>query len=201
MKTSSIRIEGNILSPELFDKLDSTDILGQNPVDFGFDRSFKVKDDIARAWADAKDQWNIFKRRIDKLSENATGVEETKKNWGQPSYQRSAPAAAKTDQASPTTKAATQTTAAKTGAASPVAMIKVATPAANATTSVPSTTTSVLPVAKAATSSTSTAQATLVAKPKIVADTSAPTDAASTGVKKPVPKKKTPAKKKTGEKK
>ncbi len=81
MKTSSIRIEGNILSPELFDKLDSTDILGQNPVDFGFDRSFKVKDDIARAWADAKDQWNIFKRRIDKLSENATGVEETRKFW------------------------------------------------------------------------------------------------------------------------
>lgn len=81
MKTSSIRIEGNIISPELFNKLDSSDILGQNPTDFGFERGFKVKDDIARAWADAKDQWNIFKRRTEKLTENQSGVEETRKFW------------------------------------------------------------------------------------------------------------------------
>jgi type I restriction-modification system DNA methylase subunit len=80
MKTSSIRIEGNILSPELFDKLDSSDIIGQSPLDFGFDRAIKVKDDIARAWADAKDQWNIFKRRIEKLSDNS-GTDITRKYW------------------------------------------------------------------------------------------------------------------------
>ncbi len=81
MKTSSIRVEGNIISPELFDKLDSKDILGQNPSDFGFERSFKVKDDIARAWADAKDQWNIFKRRTENLTESQSGIEETRKFW------------------------------------------------------------------------------------------------------------------------
>ena len=81
MKTSSIRVEGNIISPELFDKLDSTNIPGQNPIDYGFDRSFKVKDDIARAWADAKDQWNIFKRRTEKLTESQSAVEETRKFW------------------------------------------------------------------------------------------------------------------------
>ncbi|MCX6170643.1 MAG: hypothetical protein NTX65_14980 [Ignavibacteriales bacterium] len=81
MKTSSIRVEGNIISPELFEKLDSADVRGQNPSDFGFDRSFKVKDDIARAWADAKDQWNIFKRRTEKLTDNQSGVEETRKFW------------------------------------------------------------------------------------------------------------------------
>lgn len=81
MKTSSIRVEGNIISPELFDKLDTNEILGQTSNDFGFDRSIKVKDEIARAWADAKDQWNIFQRRIEKLSDTQSGVEETRKYW------------------------------------------------------------------------------------------------------------------------
>lgn len=99
MKTSSIRVEGNIISPELFEKLDTSDILGQNPSDFGFERSFKVKDEIARAWADAKDQWNIFKRRTEKLNDTQSGVEETRKYWiipllenlgYKPEYQRSA---------------------------------------------------------------------------------------------------------------
>jgi len=81
MKTSSIRVEGNIISPELFERLDTNEILGQSSSDFGFERSIKVKDEIARAWADAKDQWNIFQRRIEKLSDIQSGVEETRKYW------------------------------------------------------------------------------------------------------------------------
>jgi len=81
MKTSSIRVEGNIISPELFGRIDSGDIFGQNPADFGLDANQKVKDEIARAWADAKDQWNIFKRRTAQLDAANSGTEETRRYW------------------------------------------------------------------------------------------------------------------------
>jgi len=67
MKTTSIHIEGQIISPEIFDRLESNEIIGQLPQDFGFEKGTRVKDEIATAWANAKDQWNIFKRSIEKL--------------------------------------------------------------------------------------------------------------------------------------
>ena len=81
MKTISIHVEGQIISPEIFDRLDSNEILGQLPLDFGFSKGARLKDEIAIAWADAKDQWNIFKRRIEKISETDSGTTETRKFW------------------------------------------------------------------------------------------------------------------------
>lgn len=49
----SVRIEGAILSPDILEKLE--DAAGQRPADFGLEPSVKVKDEIARAWADAQD--------------------------------------------------------------------------------------------------------------------------------------------------
>jgi len=45
----SIRIEGAILSPDIFSRIE--DLPGQKPADFGLDSSIKVKDEIVRAWA------------------------------------------------------------------------------------------------------------------------------------------------------
>jgi hypothetical protein len=81
MKTTSIHIEGNIISPEIFDRLESNDLPGQFPQNYGFDKGKRVKDEIALAWADAKDQWNIFKRRIEKLDDKESGTTETRKYW------------------------------------------------------------------------------------------------------------------------
>ena len=81
MKTTAIRIEGQIISPEIFDRFDANDIKGQSPKDFGFETGIKIKDEIARAWADAKDQWNIFQRRVENLSEDVSGTSETRKYW------------------------------------------------------------------------------------------------------------------------
>jgi len=81
MKTTSIHIEGQIISPEIFDRLESNEISGQLPQDFGFERGIRIKDEITRAWADAKDQWNIFKRRTERLGENESGTTETRKFW------------------------------------------------------------------------------------------------------------------------
>lgn len=81
MKTTAIRIEGQIISPELFEKLDSAEIKGQATKDFGFDQNVKVKEEIQRAWADAKDQWHIFQRRLVRLDEKEYGTTETRKYW------------------------------------------------------------------------------------------------------------------------
>jgi hypothetical protein len=81
MKTTSIHIEGQIISPEIFDRLESNDLTGQLPQNYGLDKGKRIKDEIALAWADAKDQWNIFKRRIEKLGENESGTAETRKYW------------------------------------------------------------------------------------------------------------------------
>lgn len=79
MNYPSIRIEGSILSPDLIDRLE--DLPGQRPVDFGLDPGTKVKDEIARAWADAQDYWRIFQRKIEALKPEATLTTETRNLW------------------------------------------------------------------------------------------------------------------------
>lgn len=81
MNFPTIRIEGSILSPDILDKIEQGDITGQLPKDFGFDSKIKVKDEIARAWADANSQWKIYKSRIENVKETESGNSETRKFW------------------------------------------------------------------------------------------------------------------------
>ncbi len=75
----SIRIEGAILSPDILEKLE--DITGQRPVDFGLEPSIKVKEEIARAWADAQDYWRIFNRKLETLKKESPATTETRNLW------------------------------------------------------------------------------------------------------------------------
>lgn len=79
MNYPSIRIEGAILSPDILDRLD--DFPSQRPHDFGFDSSVKVKDEIARAWADAQDYWRIFQRKLETLKADSPATTETRNLW------------------------------------------------------------------------------------------------------------------------
>lgn len=79
MNYPSIRIEGSILSPDILEKLD--DANGQRPVDFGLEATSKVKDEIARAWADAQDYWRIYNRKLDTLKEDSPATTETRNLW------------------------------------------------------------------------------------------------------------------------
>ncbi|MCL4722939.1 MAG: hypothetical protein KJZ90_01575 [Rhodocyclaceae bacterium] len=78
----SIRIEGAILSPDILDRLD--DAAGQRPADFGLDTGTKVKDEIARAWADAQDYWRIFQRKLEALRPESPATTETRQQWVTP---------------------------------------------------------------------------------------------------------------------
>lgn len=75
----SIRIEGAILSPEVLDRLD--DLAGQRPADFGLEGTAKVKDEIARAWADAQDYWRIFQRKLESVRTDSPATTETRQQW------------------------------------------------------------------------------------------------------------------------
>jgi len=78
MSYPSIRIEGAILSPDILSQIE--ELPGQRPTDFGLDSSDKVKDEIARAWADAQDYWRIFQRKLETVKKgNATT--ETRNLW------------------------------------------------------------------------------------------------------------------------
>ena len=76
MNYPSIRIEGSILSSDILEKLD--DANGQRPVDFGLEATSKVKDEIARAWADAQDYWRIYNRKLETLKEDSPATTETR---------------------------------------------------------------------------------------------------------------------------
>ncbi|KAF3462127.1 Eco57I restriction-modification methylase domain-containing protein [Ralstonia pseudosolanacearum] len=75
----SIRIEGSILSPDVLDRLE--DLAGQRPTDFGMEGTAKVKDEIARAWADAQDYWRIFQRKLESLRTDSPATTETRQQW------------------------------------------------------------------------------------------------------------------------
>lgn len=81
MKYTTIRIEGSILSSDILDKLEQGELGGQRPEDFNFESRIKVKDEIARAWADAHDLWRIFNRQRERLGDKVTGTSETRKYW------------------------------------------------------------------------------------------------------------------------
>jgi hypothetical protein len=75
----SIHIEGAIFSPDILDRLE--DAPNQRPADFGLDSSIKVKDEIARAWADAQDYWRIFQRKLETLNPDSLATTETRNLW------------------------------------------------------------------------------------------------------------------------
>ncbi|MBP6725743.1 MAG: hypothetical protein KA132_00820 [Thauera sp.] len=79
MSYPSIRIEGNILSPDILERLE--DAPGQRPADFNLDTGSKVKDEIARAWADAQDYWRIFQRKLESLKPDSPATTETRQQW------------------------------------------------------------------------------------------------------------------------
>jgi len=78
----SIRIEGAILAPDILERLE--DAPGQRPADFGLDGATKVKDEIARAWADAQDYWRIFQRKIETIKVDSPATTETRQQWIMP---------------------------------------------------------------------------------------------------------------------
>lgn len=61
---TAFQIEGNLIAPDLTSELLKGEIKGQIASDFGLKKTEKLEDEIAFAWGEAKDLWNIFQRRL-----------------------------------------------------------------------------------------------------------------------------------------
>ncbi len=79
MNYPSIRVEGAILSPDILGQIE--ELPGQGPSDFALDSGTKVKDEIARSWADAQDYWRIFQRKLETVKEGSNATTETRNLW------------------------------------------------------------------------------------------------------------------------
>ena len=79
MNYPSIRIEGAILSPDILGEVE--ELPGQRPSEFELDAGTNVKDEIARAWADAQDYWRIFQRKLETVQEGSNATTETRNLW------------------------------------------------------------------------------------------------------------------------
>jgi len=80
MNYPAIRIEGQIFSGELLQRLDHPDTSGQRPVDFGLSSDVKVKDEIARAWAASQSYYRAFRGKISG-SGSSSFTTETRNLW------------------------------------------------------------------------------------------------------------------------
>lgn len=87
MNFPSIRIEGQIFSGELLQRLDQPDMPGQRPADFGLPGDTKVKGEIARTWAAAQSYYRAFRskaapeQQAAKSDDQKTLTTETRNLW------------------------------------------------------------------------------------------------------------------------
>ena len=77
----SIRIEGSILSADILGKLDTGDLSGQRPADFGCKDAAAFKDDLLQAWTSAQAYYRAFRARVDRLPESSAATTETRNLW------------------------------------------------------------------------------------------------------------------------
>ncbi|GCL59051.1 Eco57I restriction-modification methylase domain-containing protein [Microcystis aeruginosa] len=78
---TAYRIAGNLLASDMTTEIASGEKDGQSNIHFGLERSIKLEDEIAFVWGEAKDQWQIFQRRLKRLGESDTGTSTTREFW------------------------------------------------------------------------------------------------------------------------
>ena len=77
----TLRIEGGLFSPDLFDDLDAGRLPGQKPADFGLPPHRLLTEEIAALYHDARALWRVFQNRLQRLPEDASAVSETRELW------------------------------------------------------------------------------------------------------------------------
>jgi hypothetical protein len=78
---SAVRLEGGLLGPDFLERLAEGDLPGQKAKDFGLAPGRLLTDEIASAYRDAKDQWVLFRRRLERLPEDDPGTSVTRDAW------------------------------------------------------------------------------------------------------------------------
>lgn len=80
-RLQAIRVEGGLFGPEILELLESGDLPGQRPQDFGLSSSRRLLDEIATVFADARKLWDVFKHRHERLGPNDPDTRVTRDAW------------------------------------------------------------------------------------------------------------------------
>ena len=81
MKYAAINIQGNILTSEILEKIRTEDFRYQKPIDFGFEPTDSIREEISLAWSVATSHWQAFKHKRENLRDHETGTTETRRAW------------------------------------------------------------------------------------------------------------------------
>lgn len=81
MKYAAVNIQGNILTSEILEKIRTEDFRYQKPLDFGFEPTASLKDEISLAYSVATSHWKAFQHKREKLRDNETGTTDTRRAW------------------------------------------------------------------------------------------------------------------------
>jgi hypothetical protein len=76
-----VRIEGGLLGPDTLERLLAGKLPGQEPKDFGLDGRRTLTDEIASVFADARAEWEVFQRRLERLPEGEPATSVTRDAW------------------------------------------------------------------------------------------------------------------------
>ncbi|MEW5764472.1 MAG: Eco57I restriction-modification methylase domain-containing protein [Acidobacteriota bacterium] len=79
--TPAIRLEGGLFGLDILEALEAGSLQGQKPQDFGLEPRRSLTDEIAAAFADARDQWALFQRRVERLPESDPATTLTRDAW------------------------------------------------------------------------------------------------------------------------
>jgi hypothetical protein len=80
----AVRLEGGLLGPDILERLETGQLPGQRPADFGLSPGRSLVDEVAAAYRDARDLWQIFRRRLDRLPEDDPATGPTREGWVAP---------------------------------------------------------------------------------------------------------------------
>ncbi len=81
LPSSSLRIEGGLLGPDMLEALEHADLPGQKPQDFGLPPRRPLTEEIAAVFSDARALWQVFRHRLERLPESDMATSETREMW------------------------------------------------------------------------------------------------------------------------
>lgn len=82
MNYTAIHIQGNIISGEILDKIRTEDNYPyQSPRDFGAKDRLELRDQINAAWAQARQLWEMYQDKVQRLAEGDTGTSIARRLW------------------------------------------------------------------------------------------------------------------------
>ncbi len=80
----AIRLEGSLLGPDILEALQSGDLPGQKPADFGLPAHVPLLEEMAATFEEARNIWLAFQHKLDRLPPEDPATTLTREAWMRP---------------------------------------------------------------------------------------------------------------------